>query len=135
MATFTQLWTLFCVLLVAPTIVVIVIVIVKIKFDSRDYCHQKGRLYPIYKKLEDALMNNSEALYMMKLSFFPVHGLRWLAVGVDNIIPISICVTIKNTSSCQFDMVNESPTLSNASENGQFHQCWMFFRWTNSPHC
>ena len=68
----------------------------------------------------------------MKLSFFPVHNLRWLAVGVDNIIPISVRVTIKNTSSCQFDMVNESPTLSNASENGHFHQCWMF-RWTNSP--
>jgi len=61
MATFTQLWMLSCVLLVAPTIFVIVIVIVK-KFDSRDHCHQKGRLYPIYKKLEDALMNNSEAL-------------------------------------------------------------------------
>ena len=63
MATFTQLWMWSCVLLVAPTIVVIVIVIVKIKFDSRDYCHQKGKLYPIYKKLEDALMNNFEALY------------------------------------------------------------------------
>ena len=126
MATFTQLWTLFCVLLVAPTVVAI-----HSYCDSRDHCRQKGRLYPIYKKLEDALMNNSEALYMMKLSFFPVHSLRWLAVGVD-IIPISVCVTIRNTSSCQFDMVNESPTLSNASENRHFHQCWTF-RWTNSP--
>jgi len=29
-------------------------------------------------------------------------------------------------------MVNESTTLSNASENGQFHQCWKL-RWANSP--
>jgi len=100
MATLTQLGTLSCVLLVAPTGCCYIHIVI--------------------------------VIYMMKLSFFPVHSLRWLAVGVDNIIPISVCVTIKNTSSCQFDMVNESTTLSNASENGQFHQCWKL-RWTNSP--
>ena len=65
------------------------------KVYSKGHCLQKGRVYPIYKKLEDALMKNSEALYMMKLSFFPV---RRLAVGVD-VIPINVCVTFRNTSS------------------------------------
>ena len=116
MATITQFSMLSCVMLVT-----LATVASHNYVYSKGHCLQKSRVYPIYKKLEDALMKNSEALYMMKLSFFPV---RRLAVGVD-VIPINVCVTFRNTSSCQI----ESPTLSNASED---EQCWKF-RWTNSP--
>ena len=130
MANFTQLWILHCIILVAPAIVASHHYCEKFYF--KDHCLQKGRLYPIYKKLEDALMNNSEALYRMKLSFFPVHSLRWLAAGVS-VIPISVCMTVRNTCSCKVGIVvNESSTLSNASEVECFHRCWKF-RWTNSP--
>ena len=59
------------------------------------------------------------------------HSLRWLAAGVS-VIPISVCMTVRNTCSCKIGMVNESSTLSNASEVECFHRCWKF-RWTNSP--
>ena len=65
--------------------------------DDQFHCHQTEKIYPIYKKLETILTNDTEAFYTMKQAFFPtLQPHFWESTRVNAVIT-RVCVITDET--------------------------------------
>ena len=89
-------------------------------------CQIHERVYPIYKKLESIMINDTEALYMMKEAFFPTLVQRSWENDEVNVVQIRVCGILNETS---------PPSTCNGIDNNQAlmtTRCWNL-RWSSSP--
>jgi len=90
-------------------------------------CQAHERVYPIYKKLERIMANNTEALYMMKEAFFPTSAQQTWEKNDVNVLKIRVCGIFNETSpppaTCKG--VHNNHALRNT-------RCWNL-RWSSSP--
>ena len=54
-------------------------------------CPLYKRIYPIYKKLESILTNDTETLYLMRQAFFPAIVSQFLETERVNTVRIRVC--------------------------------------------
>ena len=89
------------------------------------HCLQTERVYPIYKKLEAIVKNDTEVLYTMKQAFFPVLEPHFWESARVNVVLIRVCVVTDETMmKCNSSGGNNSMFIKT--------QCWSF-RWSSSP--
>ena len=90
-------------------------------------CQVHERVYPIYKKLESIMVNDTEALYMMKEAFFPTLVKRSWKNNEVNVLQIRVCGIFNETS--------PPPATCKGVDNNQAlrnTRCWNL-RWSSSP--
>ena len=90
-------------------------------------CPVYKRIYPIYKKLENILTNDTETLYLMRQAFFPPLFPHILETEQVNVVPIRVCWISNETKplpACNsIDSSNQSATETRCKN----------FRWSRSP--
>ena len=91
-------------------------------------CPLYKRIYPIYKKLESILTNDTETLYLMRQAFFPAIVSQFLETERVNTVRIRVCWVPNKT--------RPPPACNNLDSNNQSTstetRCWNF-RWSRSP--
>ena len=90
-------------------------------------CQVHERVYPIYKKLESIMVNDTEALYMMKEAFFPTLAQQYWENDEVNVLQIRVCGIFNETSP-------PPPTCKGVDNNQALRntRCWNL-RWSSSP--
>ena len=78
-------------------------------------CPLYESLYPVYEKVEDALVSNPEILYMIRQVFLQTLHIQLPPVDVVDIEP---CIKVDRFEDC--------------SAKGNYSKCWQF-QWSNSP--
>ena len=87
-------------------------------------CEVCGRVYPIYKKLESIMINDTKALYRMREAFFPTLIQRSPESEAVNAVLIRVC-GILNETCLPRQTCNNNQALRNT-------RCWNL-RWSSSP--
>ena len=89
-------------------------------YCSRDdhFCY----LYPLYRKLEASLVNNSQMLYALRQAFFPLHR------TVSPAISIKVCIEVRQIQS---EDCSNSKGQSGAPAFSNGNKCW-WYEWTSS---
>ena len=87
-------------------------------------CRVHERVYPIYKKLESIMVNNTETLYRMREAFFPTLVQQSWESEAINAVLIRVCATLNETSPPPRTCSNNQ-VLTNT-------RCWNY-RWSSSP--
>ena len=83
------------------------------------HCHQTKKIYPLYKKLETILTNDTEVLYTMKQAFFPVLDPHFWESARIYVVKIRVCVLTDETMmKCNSSGGNNSVFIKT--------QCWSF---------
>ena len=89
------------------------------------YDNQGNMIYPIYKKLETIVTNDTEAVYTVKQAFFPDREPHFWESARVNVVLIRVCVITDETMmKCNSSGGNNSMFIKT--------QCWSFW-WSSSP--
>ena len=94
----------------------------------KDDCSVYKRIYPIYKKLESIVTNNTETLFLMRQAFFPAISKHFVETERLNAVKIRVCWVPGETSpppACNSLDSNNQTAITEA-------KCWNF-RWSSSP--
>ena len=90
-------------------------------------CPEYKRIYPIYKKLESILTNDTETLYLMRQAFFPPQTSHILETERVNVVLMRVCWIPNETRpppACNsLDSNNQTATETRCKN----------FRWSRSP--
>jgi len=88
--------------------------------DSDHFCY----LYPLYQRLEDSLTNDSQTLYALRQTFFPLHR------TISPAIAIKVCIEVGEiqTVSCNREGHSSDPAFSNTTSD---EKCW-WYQWSSS---
>lgn len=105
---------------------------------SAQYCEYEGspfeHLYPLYQALEDALINNQEALYMLKQVFFP--GVP-TPIRETDVLQFGPCVEFNITEQLNCTTTDQQPFAkfndSVSLEGSCLYRYCFSLRWTTSP--
>jgi len=88
--------------------------------DSDHFCY----LYPLYQRLETSLMNDSQTLYALWQTFFPLHR------TISPAISIKVCIEVGEIQSvsCNREGHSSEPAFSNTTSE---EKCW-WYQWRSS---
>ncbi len=81
--------------------------------------------YATHKLIEDAIVLDPEQLFTMRNAFFPTKNDRYWQVDGVQVLPISVCVSLVNSTSHVERQGEEDNDLK------ETRRCWSF-HWTNS---
>lgn len=108
-----------------------------VQLCSAQYCEYEGspyfeHLYPLYQALEDALISNQEALYMLKQVFFP--GVP-TPIREANVLQFGPCVEFNITEQLNFTTTDQQPFPNDSVslEGSRLYRYCFSLRWTTSP--
>ena len=96
--------------------------------NYKDDCPEYKRIYPIYKKLESIMINDTETLFLMRQAFFPAIFKHFVDTERLNTVKIRVCWVFNETRpppACNTLDSNNQTTLTEP-------RCWDF-RWSRSP--
>ena len=96
--------------------------------NYKDDCPEYKRIYPIYKKLESIMINDTETLFLMRQAFFPAIFKHFVDTERLNAVKIRVCWVFNETRpppACNTLDSNNQTTLTEP-------RCWDF-RWSRSP--
>ena len=81
-------------------------------------------LYPLYQRLEDSLLGDSQMLFALRQAFFPLHR------TINPAVMISVCIEVGEIQSVSCNRQGHSgePAFSN---NASANKCW-WYQWTSS---
>jgi len=92
--------------------------------DSDHFCY----LYPLYERvdIETSLVNDSQTLYALRRTFFPLHR------TISPAISIKVCIEVGEIQSvsCNREGHSSEPAFSNTTKE---EKCWWYqWRWSSS---
>ena len=93
--------------------------------NYKDDCSVYKRIYPIYKKLESIMTNDTETLFLMRQAFFPATFKHLVETERLNNVRIRVCWVLNETRPPPACNSNNQTTLTET-------RCWNF-RWSRSP--
>ena len=81
-------------------------------------------LYPLYQRLEDTLVNDSQMLFVLRQAFFPLHRTTRPAIS------IRVCIEVGEIRSVSCNREGHSGEQA-FSNNASANKCW-WYQWTSS---
>ena len=81
--------------------------------------------YTAHKLIEDAIVLDPEQLFKMRNAFFPTNNDRYWQIDGIQVLPISVCISMANSTS---HLEHKGEEDNNIEET---RRCWSF-HWTNS---
>ena len=87
-------------------------------------CPVYKKVYPIYKKLESILTNDTETLYLMRQTFFRAIAAPFMENEKINVVRIRVCWIPNKT--------RPPPACNSNNQTAAETRCWDF-RWSRSP--
>ena len=89
-------------------------------------CSETLSDYTAHKLIKDAIVLDPEQLFKMRNAFFPTNNDRYWQVDGVQVLPISVCVSMANSTSHL-----EHKEEEDINDLEETRRCWSF-HWTNS---